>query len=44
MPIYELYINGANKGTFKLDNSHGVLALIEAVLKTNPTQKEMKIK
>lgn len=42
-PIYKLAINGAHKGTFQLDNTQGVLAMIEAVLKVNPKQKEMAI-
>lgn len=42
-PIYKLKINGAEKGRFQLDNTQGVLALIETLLNCDPKQGEMKI-
>lgn len=40
---FELWINGAYKGEFHLSKTQGVMALVEAVLKTDPKQKELSI-
>ena len=41
--FYKVQINGVFRGTFQLDNTQGVMALIETVFKTDPKQKELPL-
>lgn len=42
-PVFNVRINGAEKGTFQLNKLPGVLALVETILKTDPKQKEIAL-